>query len=209
MARNSTYSIKRDWLMLSIIVLFILSIAYLTFVWFKTSIYVPREFFEARGKGAAISEAIVRLAFESADNLKEITILEKGKNYSEGLDRVLQEIARNEEAREQALALSAELERMATSISDVRPDKASDTALQAVILQSQIVQRLINYNNYLGQLLNALRSRLADGAKSDGGSIASIIEAMNSEISSINTLNEQYKNLMAEFDKLTNIGGRK
>lgn len=201
-------TIRRDWLFLFAIVLFGASIAYFLFVVFRQSVYVPKEFFEARGQGAVIAESIVKLSGEAMGNLKMIGQLDEEKKYSDGLDMVLQEISRNEESRKSALALSSELEKMATAISKVKPDSASEVALQAVLYESQIVQRLINYNSYLYQLLDFLRSRFAKGGGASGQMVADLISKMNNEISSINTLNEKYKELMVKFDSLTKTGDK-
>ena len=194
---------SQDWVLLSVIVLFIASIGYLAFVLLSNRVYVPRDFFEARGRGAAIAESIVALTGKSVSNLKQISLLDEDKDYSDGLDLVLEEIARNDESRKFALALSSELGKMAAGLSEIKPSEASDTALQAVIEESQIVQRLINYNDHIYRLLALLRSRFSNGGGASNQEVSDLISKMNQEISSINALNEKYKELMIKFDAIT------
>ena len=195
--------LRNDWILLSSIVVFVVVVGYALFTLIKGSIYVPREFFEARGKGAVIAEDIVKLSGESINNLQEISRFDGEQNYSDGLDLVLKEIPRNGEARKSALALSEELGKMANTISEVKPYEASQTALQAVVSEMQIAQRLIDYNSYLYQLLDLLRSRFSKGQGASNQAVADLIAKMNGEISSINDLNTKYKILMAKFDGLT------
>ncbi len=199
----NTYHLGRDWALLSAFVMLIASIGYFTVVSAKNSIYVPKEFFEARVRGAEISETIVKQTGESISNLKEIGRLDEMKDYSTGVKLVLEEIKRNEESRKSALALSEELGKMANSISNVKPAEASEAALQAILYESQIVQRLINYHNYLYQLMDFLRSRFLSGKGASNKMVADLITQMNTEIAAINDLNDKYKEAMAKFDGLT------
>lgn len=203
MRKSFIYRLGHDWVLLSALVLCVASVGYFTYVLAATSTYVPREFFEARTKGAEISENIVKLAGESISNLEEISRLDEAKNYQAGIDLVMKEITRNDESRKSALELSAELENMARAISNVKPAEASETALQAVIYESQIVQRLINHHNYLYQLLELLRSRFLTGVGASNKVVSDLINKMNDEISAINGLNDKYKETMEKFDELT------
>lgn len=203
MKKPRTYNIWRDWIMLFAIVVFVASLGYFTIVFAKTGPYIPKEFLEARAKGAEISENIVRLTSESGSTLKEIGRLDKEKDYQAGVNLVQEELKRNEEARLAALALSAELEAMAQSVNRIRPDEASETALQAIVIESQIVQRLISQHHSLYKLLEFLRSRFTNGEGATGEMVQDLIAKMNAEVTAINDLNNQYKEAMIKFDALT------
>jgi len=202
-------SFKKNWLKLLIIAV---TAIFAIFAFIKISdtigsqkVFVPSEFFQARSKGAVLADEIVILSKESINNLAEISAEEEISNYTAGLELVLLEVDRNAKSRTKALSLSEELGTMASSLSEVKPENAAEIGLQAIINESQIAQRLINYNNYTLQLLGVLQTRFENG----GGSpetdkkVKELIEKMNEEASAINELNENYLKLMSEFDALT------
>jgi len=167
--------------------------------------FVPGEFLEARGKGAVIAERIVNLSKESIANLSEISSEDEIKNYTSGLNLILKEVERNEKARSEALSLSEELGTMATNLTQVKPEDAAKVGLEAIINELQIVQRLINYNSYIFQLLDVLQGRFVASGATPGTDerVKELIAKMNEEAGAINELNDKYKDLMGEFDKLT------
>lgn len=170
--------------------------------------YVPEELLQARERGAVISESIVANSKTSVETLKRIRTEEVSGNYESAMDIVLEEIKRNEKAREEALELSYELAHMTERLGEVRPEEAAQAGLQATIHAAQVTQRLINYNTYTYQLLELLRSHFATGDGTNDAAIAlqvqSLVDKMNIEAEAINTLNEEYKKAMLEFDTLTN-----
>lgn len=202
-------AIKRNWLKI-VIIIAVAAAAIYVFVKIpgiseSSRVFVPPEFLEARSMGAEIAERIVSLSKESIENLGAVSTEDEIGNYTTGLDLVLKEVQRNEKARKEALGLSQELGVMTTSLMQVQPEEAVKVGLEAIINESQIVQRLINYNAYIFQLLDVLQSRFTKGgaAPDTDAKVKELINKMNEEAEAINELNEKYKNLMGEFDKLT------
>jgi len=167
--------------------------------------FVPAEFIDARGNGAVIAERIVSLSKESITNLAEISAEDEIGNYTAGLELVLKEVERNEKARNEALELSKELGKMTTNLTQIKPEEAAKVGLEATINELQIVQRLINYNAYVFQLLDVLQGRFTGGGSGPNTDekVKELISKMNQEAEAINELNEKYKTQMGEFDKLT------
>ncbi len=202
-------TIRKHWLKI-VIILAVAAAAIYVFVKIpgiseSSRIFVPQEFTEARNKGAEIAERIVSLSKESIENLGAVSTEDEIGNYTVGLDLVLKEVQRNEKARKEALDLSQELGVMTTSLMHVQPEEAVKVGLEAIINESQIVQRLINYNAYIFQLLDVLQSRFTKGgaAPDTDAKVKELINKMNEEAEAINELNNKYKNLMGEFDRLT------
>ena len=167
--------------------------------------HVPSEFLKARAAGGGASQVIVGISDNSIKNLQEIQADEKSGNYTAGLTLVLEEINQNNQARASAVQLSDQLNVMASNLSQVQPESAARIGLQAIIIESQIVEGLISYNNYTYQLLDLLRSRLQNGAAAaSAAKINSVISQMNDQAKSINNLNTQYQSLMKQFDQMTN-----
>lgn len=167
--------------------------------------FVPPEFLEAKSKGAVIAERIVSLSKESITNLAEMSAEDEIGNYTAGLELILKEVERNKEARDEALELSKELGKMTASLTQVKPEAATRAGLEAIINESQIVQRLINYNSYIFQLLDILQGRFTGGSSGPGTDekVKELIGKMNEEAKAVNELNEKYKIQMSEFNKLT------
>ncbi|MBI1839056.1 MAG: hypothetical protein HYR95_02060 [Candidatus Colwellbacteria bacterium] len=199
--------IRKNWLKIISAIVLVALVGYFSVrllnIDFRKS-FIPPEFLEARLRGSVIAESIVGLSKESMGNLAVISSEDEIGNYDSGLNLVLKEVDRNAKARNSALELSKELAIMAENLSGVQPETATKIALQAVIDESQIVQRLINYNAYVYQLLDVLQTRFsADNTKDTSVKVKELISKMNEEAAAINELNGKYKGLMAEFDKLT------
>ena len=202
-------TIRKYWFIVLIVIALVAVVAYI-FVRSPEALrfnkgFVPPEFLEARTRGAMIAEDIVGLSKESISNLSNISADEEIGNYTGGLNLVLKEVENNEKARSSALELSKELGIMATNLGSVRPDEAAKVGLEAVINESQIVQRLINYNAYALQLVDSLQGRFTGGGRGPAtdGKIKELLSKMNEEARAINELNSKYKDLMARFNTLT------
>lgn len=204
-----TRAVKRNWFKILIITAVAATAIYVSIKIFSSGgldkQFIPPEFLEARSEGAITAEKIVALSKESITNLAVISTEDEIGNYTSGLELVIQEVERNNKAREEALKLSKELEVMATSLTQVQPEEAAKVGLEAIINESQIVQRLINYNSYVFQLLDVLQSRFVSGgaASNTDQKVKELIAKMNEEAEAVNELNDKYKTLMGDFDRLT------
>ncbi len=159
---------------------------------------VPEDFLQARQEASLIAQDIVNLSNQSADNLDEIAYLDGERKYSEALTLISQELERNRQAREKAINLSVQLEKMARNLSEISPPSASQTALEAVSSETALISRLIIYNDYLTQLLEVLRDKFL--GKTDGDKTNELIAKINDEAQAINDLNNKFNKTMEEFD---------
>ncbi len=167
--------------------------------------FVPKDFTDARGRGAVIAEEIVASSEASIANLSVISQADEKGNYEDGLNLVSKEIQDNETARAKAYNLSNQLEIMANNLNSIKPEDASRIGLEAVLNESQIVQRLLNYNADVRQLLDVLLSRFSNSGSVPNAKekVKELISSMNNEAKAVNDLNNKYKDLMSRFDKLT------
>ena len=160
---------------------------------------VPSEFLKARQEAATIAKEIVGLSNQTANNIPEISNLEKQIKYDDALNLLTTELDRNRQAREKAIDLSKQLEIMAKNISSIKPDSSSQIALKAVSSETALISRLIVYNDYLLKLLEALEKRILGSSNIDG-EISELINKTNEEARAINNLDREFNNLMEEFD---------
>jgi len=159
---------------------------------------VPEDFLRARQEASLIASEIVAISGQSTDHLDEIARLDKDAKYTEALVLISQELERNREAREKAIQLSAQLERMAKNLGQISPASAGQIALQAISSETALISRLITYNDYLAQLLEVLRQKFL--GKTDGDKITELIAEINDEAKAINDLNQKFNDVMKEFD---------
>ncbi len=167
--------------------------------------FVPQDFTDARSRGAVIAEEIVASSEVSISNLSVISQADEKGNYEEGLNLVSKEIQDNESARTKAYDLSNQLEIMANNLNSIKPEDAARLGLEAILNESQIVQRLLNYNADVRQLLDVLLSRFSNSGSALNAKekVKELISSMNDEAKAVNDLNNKYKDLMSQFDKLT------
>lgn len=162
---------------------------------------VPDEFLKARQEASLIAQDIIGFSNQTANNISKISELDKAEKYEDALNLITMEIDYNRQARERAISLSAQLEKMAKSISGIEPPEAAQIALQAVSSETALISRLMSYNDYLVQFLEVLRQKFS-AEKNTNGRIADLIGKINKESKAINDLDKNFNQLMAEFDKL-------
>lgn len=162
---------------------------------------VPVEFSDARLQGAIISQNIVNLSGRSVADLEAINQLDKSGNFTEALNLVTAAISRSQGIRDEALKLSAELEKMTRSLSDLKSFEARQAALEAISNHLALISRLVNYSGYLSQLLEVLRGRFT-GSGAQGSQVSALVSQMNTEVTAINSFNNQAIQAMQRFDNL-------
>lgn len=165
---------------------------------------VPDEFIEARTNAGEIAEEITDLTRASSRNINTIGDAERAGDFQYGLELVTEEINRNARIRQDAVDLSEELKVMSINLSAVHPSRASDIGYQAVTTGLELVQHLVNYNNYTYELLDVIQARLEGSGESNAeDKIKELILNINTEAELVNEINEEYKSLSSKFDSLT------
>ena len=162
----------------------------------------PKEFLEARQEASLVAKNIIDISGRTAENIKKISDLDKNKEYTEALNLISEELNNNRLARENAINLSAKLEIMAKNVSQISPATAGQIAIQAISSETALISRLITYNDYLIKLLEILQAKFLEKEKNANDKIADLIGKINDEARAINDLNNNFNNLMTEFDKI-------
>jgi len=162
---------------------------------------IPVEFTNARTQGALISQNIVDLSNQSAADLAKINDLDAQGNYTDALTLTGTVITQSQAIRDQAVALSSQVEAMTRALSDISSLDARQAALEAIASRLALISRLINYSGDLGQLLDTLRSHFS-GNPPQSHEVSTLIDQINSEVNAINNFNNQATQSMLKFDKL-------
>jgi len=159
---------------------------------------VPEEFLKARGQASLIASEIVLISNNSTADFNQIVQLDNQGKYTDALNLISQELEKNREARSKAINLSVELANMAKNLDKISPLSDGQIALEAISSETALISRLINYNDYLNQLLEILQQKFL--GKISGDNIPEIVSKINDEVKAINDLNQQFNDVMNRFD---------
>jgi len=161
---------------------------------------IPNEFLEARNGASLIARNIVDSSDESAKKIEEISKLSNEEKYEEALNIVLQEINRNKETRNKAIELSKNLEKMVSSTAQISPESSALIAIEAITIETTIINKLITYNDDLMQLLGVLKTKLLELDTNSHQKIIDLVNKLNNEAKEVNASNEKFNEIMDKFD---------
>ena len=162
---------------------------------------VPPEFMQARQEAALIAQDIVGMSKESAQHIGDLSSLNANHNYTDALNLVTQELERNRQIREKAIALSGNLQTMTINVSAIKPKSSAEAALEAVSTEVTLIGHLLTYNDYLNQLLGIIRSKITGTDATSAEVVADLVKKINDESIVVNVLNEKFNDQMAAFDR--------
>lgn len=162
---------------------------------------VPGDFMQARQEASLVAQDIVGMSKESATHISQISALNNERKYPEALELVKQEIERNRQIRDKAIALSGHLETMTENVSGIEPKVSAETALEAVSTEVTLIGHLLTYNDYLNQLLIAIKGQITGDGDVSAETIANLVKKINDESIVVNVMNEKFNDKMTEFDR--------
>lgn len=206
------YSSSAKWnaiIMIVLAAILVLGIVYAAKVLNNMAPYVPQDFTTTRTQASKTSDNIVSLSSASISNLNAISADYNAGKYTSALDMAIQEVNHNNDVRDQASALSSELGTMAGDLSQIRPASAEQIGVQAIGKEYQIIENLVNYISLTYQLLDQLKlgyivpNRTASSTEQFNSRLNDLVSKLNGYAQSVNSLNQDYLGLMAQFDGLT------
>jgi DNA repair ATPase RecN len=184
------------------IVVAVLAVIAIAVFRFMSSPVMPQDFIDARIQGAMISQNIVTLSNQSVDDIAKINQLDKQGNVTEATNVALEAIQKSKDIRDQAVQLSDQVSKMTASLSEIDSFEARQAALEAISSRLALISRLINYSDYLNQLLQTLQARFAGQATNKN--VETVINQINAEVTAINSFNNQATQAMTRFDAIVN-----
>lgn len=197
---DKIYSKIPKWALIIIALLAIIIIVFVARFVFVKDIDIPAEFLTARNEASLIAQDIVNLSDESAKKIEEISRLSNEEKYDEALNLVSEEINRNRTARSKAIALSSELQKMTLNTVKIESESSARLALEAITIETTIINRLISYNDNLTQLLEILRAKLLGQERDSRQKIADLVKKLNDEAEEVNAANQKFNEIMDRFD---------
>jgi hypothetical protein len=189
-------------ILILLILIVVLIGGYLLYQFFASSQLrgVPREFSEARARGALISQEIVVTTNEVAADIVRLNE-ENPATYAQASSTIIGIADKAEKIRLQAIDLTHELGIMATALPGVRSEEARLAALESISRRLDLVSSLTLYTRRLKALANALQLNLQSGVDNDED-IAQLITDINEEVQAINRLNMEANDSMDMFEAL-------
>lgn len=163
---------------------------------------VPKEFTDARLRGGLVSQHIVDTSNQISDELNKVNEMDQNGKFADALNSTVELIKKSQELRTQAVELSNELNNMTASISKVKSEEARQLAFESIADRLALINRLINYSDYLNQLLTALHSRFMGRVGDNSAQVQSLITEINAEVQEINKFNIHASQSMERFDKV-------
>lgn len=165
----------------------------------KSSVIIPQEFQTARQDANIIAQEIISLSNASVKNIGEISKLSNGGKYGDAINLTLYEIRRNQEMREKALALNDALGAMAKSAAAISSESSAGIALEAVSVELKLASGLLDYNDYLSQILDILKQRIL-GETYNYSKINDLIGKANEEANIITETHNKFNELLQKLD---------
>jgi hypothetical protein len=180
--------------------LILIAVGYVfTIVW-QGENQIPKDFTDARLQGAAIAENIVALSAQSTSDLQKVNQLDESGNYTDALALTTNLVVQSQQLRDQAVALSTQIENMTKSLSSLNSN-AQQAALEAITSRLALVTQLINYSGDLETLLDTLRDRFI-GTATPAGKVQTLVNQINTDVTAVNNFNVQATQAMNQFDSI-------
>ena len=190
---------RTTWVVIGLMTLVL--ITYLVLSYFGP--HVPSDFTDARIAASANAKTIADTLKDSPQNLQKIQQLQEEWKDDQALTLLVAEFQKNQAARDASVQLAGELEKMAQSIPDIRPKKSAENALVAITSETQLIYKLISFNDDMSQLLKLMQDKITN--KIYGvDKVNQMVDAINSDVDSINQLNGQFENYLKTFDSSFN-----
>jgi len=173
-------------------------------IWFmagKFRVKPPVEFLAARQNSAEISQKIVELTSVTNGQIKEINSLDLHGDAAKALNLIQATRDKNKETLNQATKLANEIQNMAGLLNEISSSKNRDIAIQAITTEESLITNFINYNQILDQFLGNLNNAIAFSKDEYRQAAEKNLSDLNSKTDTINSLNQQFKQQMSDFDK--------
>ncbi|EKD23561.1 MAG: hypothetical protein ACD_81C00218G0005 [uncultured bacterium] len=162
---------------------------------------VPESFTQARQQASLIAQDIVGMSKDSAMRVSAISTLNNDGKYAEALALVTQELERNRQIRDKAIALSEQLQAMTLNVSAIEPKTSAQAALGAVSTEVTLIGHLLTYNDYLNQLLGIIKGKIVRDPEALSSDVSELVKKINDESIVVNELNETFNDQLDTFDR--------
>jgi ribosomal protein S2 len=138
---------------------------------------------------------------QSTATLQTISQDDQAGDYKDALALTNQLITQSQDMRNQAVALSNQVEDMTAALSGVKDFSAQQAAFEAISSRLAVINQLVNYSGDLGNLLDLLQTRFSGGSVTNA-QVQSSVGQINTDVNAINNFNAQAGQAMDKFDSI-------
>jgi hypothetical protein len=163
---------------------------------------VPEVFGASRAGGAKLALEIAALSEESVEKLAEISRKDRDFDFIGAKIIIAQEILRNKELKNKALALSNQLAKMAQNLSGIQPRRGRELAAEAIGYEVAMVSRLIAYNGKAEEIFELLKAKYEGGEFYPNSEVNKYIDELNATARTVNTFNKAFEETLKKFDEV-------
>ena len=195
------YSKFPKWAMIIVVSLVIIVIVFVIRFAFVRGTAAPQEFLDAQNEVSSIAQSIVEASNESIKNINETSRLSNEGKDDEALNIVSREIINNRQTSGKGLELLSKLQAMTNSTAGITPESSQQIAFKAMIAETKLITNLNSYNGNLSQLLEVLKLKLLGQGNDLHQKIVDLVGELNAEAKGINASNQEFNDLMNQFDK--------
>jgi len=161
---------------------------------------VPADFTAARGQAAGVSQDIVNLTGDTASKIEQIGKIQSSGTADQILNLIDDARSTNKAAYDKAFDLSHDLQEMAGSLNDVRQPR-QQLGYEAVALELSLVSEFISYTSSLNNFMDIISKAATNGNQYSQKAVDDAVKDINQKAVMINTLNQNFIDKMAAFDK--------
>jgi len=195
-----------NWVVLIIVLVLLVLIGYgISFFVSRPSEKPPAEFLTARERGAEISQIIVELSSETAQEIAEINSLDLNKDYGKAVGLIEEARNKNQEALNQAVRLGNEVQKMAESLDKFSSSKSQELAIKAITTETSLLTNFMQYKSLLDQFLSNLNFAFATSKSEYRQAATGNLLDLKIKSAIIKNLNRQFLEQMEEFDRLFSL----
>jgi hypothetical protein len=181
--------------------LIVIAVGYGIALYWQSRNSVPADFTAARLQSAIIAQNIVNSSNQSTATLQTISQDDQAGDYKDALALTNQLITQSQDMRNQAVALSNQVEDMTAALSGVKDFSAQQAAFEAISSRLAVINQLVNYSGDLGNLLDLLQTRFSGGSVTNA-QVQSSVGQINTDVNAINNFNAQAGQAMDKFDSI-------
>jgi len=160
---------------------------------------VPPAFREARQQSSIIAQDIVNTSNAISGDLVEVNRLDQANQPREALALTAGLIQKTQEIKLKAASLSAELEKMASTLTEIKSEPARQEAIKSITNRMALIGRLLSYSNYVLDLAKVLEDRFREVPNEQNPTV--LIAQINAEVTAINNFNREAAEALDRFDQ--------
>ncbi|MEK9194250.1 MAG: hypothetical protein AAB884_00335 [Patescibacteria group bacterium] len=167
---------------------------------FFGNVRLPQEFIVARQNAATVSQQIVDLTDLTSKKVEAINLEDFSRDIDGAVKLINEARASNGEAYNKTSELARHLEKLASSLEEIKSRSLQRSAYEAVAVELSLVSEFIVYTHTLNNFFDSLSRAIATDSFADRLVVETRLKEVNNQARKINNLNKEFLSKIGEFD---------